>query len=125
MMAPADIALGLGGFNSRPYLSECLRSLGLTDWRGRSHQVVYVDNGSSDGSMEMMRELWPQVTIIANDSNVGFCNACNQGVAATDSRYIYLLNVDALLFTDSVTLLAEFLDRTPRAAAAGNRLLNA
>jgi len=80
---------------------------------------------SSDGSLEMMRELWPQVTIIANDCNVGFCNACNQGVAATDSRYIYLLNVDALLFTDSVTLLADFLDRTPRAAAAGNRLLNA
>lgn len=125
MNSRVDVAIVLVGYNSGPYLSQCLESLRLTEWRGRSHLVVYVDNGSGDGSVEIMRELWPEGTIIVNNRNVGFCKACNQGVAASDSRYIYLLNIDTLLFPDSVTLLAEFLDRTPRAAAAGNRLLNA
>ncbi len=125
MMAQVDIAVVLVGFNSREYLRQCVESLLLVEWRGYSHQVVYVDNASRDGSVEMLRQLVPEATIIANAHNAGFSAACNQGAAASHSRYIYLLNVDTQLFPDSVTLLAEFLDRTPQAVAAGNRLLNA
>lgn len=125
MTGRTDIAVILVGFNSGSYLQQCVESLESAKWRAYSHQVVYVDNGSSDGSVEMLRQLLPRATIIANSQNAGFSKACNQGVAATDSRYIYLLNVDTLLFPDSVTMLAEFLDQTPYAGAAGNRLLNA
>jgi hypothetical protein len=105
-------------------LQGCLSSLAGAEWNGYSHQIVYVDNASSDGSVDMVRSDFPQVTVIVNRHNAGFCAACNQGVASVDSRYVYLLNIDTVLFPDSLRLLAEFLDQTPGAAAAGNRLLN-
>ncbi len=119
-----DIAVILVGFNSWPCLSMCLESLRRTEWGERSHRIVYVDNASEDGSEERVREVLPEAIIIANKQNLGFCKACNQGVSATGSRYIYLLNVDTLLFRDSVSLLADFLDKTPAVGAVANRLLN-
>jgi N-acetylglucosaminyl-diphospho-decaprenol L-rhamnosyltransferase len=119
-----DIAVIIVGFNSREYLHGCLASLRDAEWTGYSHKIVYVDNASSDGSPEMVRAQFPEVIVIDNLQNLGFCAACNQGVACTDSRYVYLLNIDTVLFPDSLRLLAEFLDRTAGAGAAGNRLLN-
>ena len=119
-----DIAVILVGMNSRKHLRECLHSLAKTEWRGHSHEVVYIDNASADGSLDMIRKEYPAVRVIANQENIGFCKACNQGAAAVDSRYIYLLNNDTVLFPDSIYPLAEFLDRTPNAGAAANRLLN-
>lgn len=125
MTPRTDIAIVLVGFNSRSYLQQCVESLQSAEWRGYSHHVVYVDNGSSDGSVEWLRQQLPGATIIANSQNAGFSKACNQGAAAVESRYIYLLNVDTVLLPDSATRLAEFLDQSPNAGAAGNRLLNA
>jgi len=127
LMGPSsrtDIAVILVGINSRAYLQECLASLDRVEWGGYSHRVVYVDNASSDGSVAMVRDDFPGVKILANERNAGFCAACNQGAALVESRYIYLLNNDTILFPNSIRLLAEFLERRPDAAAAGNRLLN-
>ena len=119
-----DVCVVLVGINSRAYLAECLKSLSGTRWGPYSHEVVYVDNASSDGSVEMVRRLYPEIRVLVNARNEGFCKACNQGAAVSNSRYIYLLNNDTVLFPDSVPLLVSFLDSTPEAAAAGNRLLN-
>jgi len=124
MREPVDIAVVIVGLNARDYVRGCLRSLSKTDWGRYSHAVVYVDNASSDGSVEMVETEFPWVTVLANDRNQGFCRACNQGAAAVQSRYVYYLNDDTLVERDSIRLLAEFLDATPRAGVAGNRLLN-
>jgi N-acetylglucosaminyl-diphospho-decaprenol L-rhamnosyltransferase len=119
-----DIAVVIVGFSSRDYVRRCLTSLAAAEWGGFSHQIVYVDNASTDGSVEMVRTEFPSVQVIANRRNVGFSAACNRGAATVDSRYVYLLNNDTVLFLDSVRLLAEFLERTPSAGVAANRLLN-
>ncbi|HLI84348.1 MAG TPA: glycosyltransferase family 2 protein [Bryobacteraceae bacterium] len=120
-----DIGVVIVGFNSREYARRCLGSLAAAAWGGFSHRVVYVDNASVDGSVEMVRREFPEVQAIANGRNVGFSAACNQGAAAAaGSRYIYLLNNDTIAFPDSVRRLAEFLERTPSAGVAANRLLN-
>jgi N-acetylglucosaminyl-diphospho-decaprenol L-rhamnosyltransferase len=119
-----DITAIIVGINSREYVRKCLASLRSADWGAYTHSVIYVDNASSDRSLEMVRAEFPEVMVIANQQNVGFCAACNQGAAAVESRYVYLLNNDTILFPESVRLLAEFLECTPRAGAAGNRLLN-
>lgn len=124
MSGQSDIAVIIVGINSREYLHGCLASLHRAEWNGYRHKIVYVDNASSDGSVEMVRAQFPEVIVLSNQQNVGFCAACNQGVACVDSRYVYLLNNDTVLFPDSLWLLAEFLDHTPGAGAAGNRLLN-
>jgi N-acetylglucosaminyl-diphospho-decaprenol L-rhamnosyltransferase len=124
MTSTTEIAVVIVGVNSIGYVRGCLESLRKSDWRSRSHLIVYVDNGSSDQSAEIVRTEFPEVIVLANPRNVGFCRACNQGVNAVESRYVYLLNNDTLLFPDSIWPLVEFLDRRPSAAAACNRLLN-
>lgn len=119
-----DIVAIIVGINSRDYVRGCLSSLRSADWGTYTHSVIYVDNASSDGSVEIVRAEFPEVIVIANQGNVGFCAACNQGAASVESRYIYLLNIDTILFPDSLLLLADFLEGAPRAGAAGNRLLN-
>ena len=119
-----DVAIVLVGFNSSRHLGNCLDSLAELSWGTYSSEVVYVDNASVDGSVELVSEQYPTVRVIVNDRNFGFSRACNQGAAAVHSRYIYLLNVDTVLFSDTLLQLLEFMDRSPGVAAAGNRLLN-
>jgi GT2 family glycosyltransferase len=119
-----DIAVILVGLNTRDYVKNCLESLAKTDWRGYTHEIIYVDNGSADDSVEMARREFPEVKVIANRENLGFCKAANQAAALANSRYHWQLNNDTLVYPDSAPLLAEFLDQTPDAAAVGSRLLN-
>ena len=119
-----DVAIIVVGINSRSYVRECLSSLQCTDWQGYSHEVIYIDNASSDGSVAMVQQEFPAVRVLENQRNAGFCQACNQGVAASESRYVYLLNNDTVLLPHSVAPLIRFLDSMPSAGAAANRLLN-
>ncbi len=123
-MTTKDIAIVIPGMNTKDYVQKCLESLERTEWRGYSHEIIYVDNGSVDNSVETVATQFPYVKIISNEKNLGFCKGANQGAAQANSRYILHLNNDTLLSPDSVPLLAEFLDHTPEAAVVGSRLLN-
>lgn len=120
----SDISIVIPGMNTRDYVSGCLKALAKTDWRGYQCEIIYVDNGSRDDSIDLVRTQFPYVKVIANATNVGFCKGANQGAAAAAGRYVLHLNNDTLLEPDAVPLLAEFLDRNPHAAVVGSRLLN-
>jgi GT2 family glycosyltransferase len=88
-------------------------------------RVVVSDNGSSDGSREFLRERYGErVTIIENGRNLGFGAACNRAFAATESRYVYLLNPDAELRTGALSAIVTFLEHNPRCGIAGSRIYN-
>jgi GT2 family glycosyltransferase len=87
--------------------------------------VIVVDNGSTDGSQEMLSEKFPDVKIIQNDHNVGLSKASNQGIMATQGEYVLLLNNDTLVNAPSLDAMVEFLSETPDAGAVGGILLNA
>jgi N-acetylglucosaminyl-diphospho-decaprenol L-rhamnosyltransferase len=88
-------------------------------------RVVVSDNGSSDGSREFIRERYGErVAIVENGANLGFAAACNRAFAATESRYIYLLNPDAELRDGALSAIVAFLDRSPRSGIAGSRIYN-
>ena len=79
-------------------LRECLQSLEIqvnAEGRRWPLQVVVVDNGSTDGSPEMVRREYPEVLLIRNEKNLGYCEANNQGIAAATGVLIALLNNDA------------------------------
>ena len=78
-------------WNRRDYLDACLRSLAAQTFR--EFDVIVVDNGSNDDSVEVARRHGAQV--ILNPENRGFCAANNQGIAASKSPWIALLNNDA------------------------------
>ena len=120
-----DIAVVLVGLNARDYIKGCLESLAGADWRNYTHQVVYVDNGSSDDSIQMVRELFPTVQVLANDSNLGYCPAANQGARLADARFLLFLNDDTVVLDDAIPTLADFLERQADAGSVGSRLFYA
>lgn len=119
----SDMSVVLVCWNNKDYLGPCLESL-YRSRLGISFDVVVVDNGSTDGSLEMLRERFPEVGLIPNDRNVGLAKASNQGIRSTRARYVLLLNNDTVVNGPSLEALVRFLDETPEAAAAGGRLVN-
>lgn len=118
-----DMSIVLVCWNNKAYLDPCLKSLyegGLKS----SFDVVVVDNGSTDGSQQMLAEKYPQVKLIQNAGNVGLGKASNQGIEATDGRHVLLLNNDTLVNAPALDVLVEYLDAHPEAGATAGRLLN-
>ena len=118
-----DLSIVLVCWNNKDYLDPCLHSLYEGGLRS-SFDVVVVDNGSTDGSQEMLREKYPEVLIIQNDHNVGLGRASNQGIEATQGRYILLLNNDTLVNGPSLDAMVAFLADNPQTGAVGGQLLN-
>lgn len=118
-----DVSIVLVCWNNKNYLDPCLKSLydgNLTF----TYDVYVVDNGSTDGSQEMLRTKYPEVIIIQNDGNVGLSKASNQGIIASSGKYVLLLNNDTIVNAESFNAMVDFLNDHPEAGAVGGRLLN-
>lgn len=103
-------------YNALPWVERCLDSV-------RGEETVVVDNGSTDGTVDVVRELFPEVTVIEQD-NRGLAAGWNAGMAAATGRYFLILNADAWLTEGSLRRLVAFADAHPEAAIVGPRLLN-
>ncbi|SVC60584.1 uncharacterized protein METZ01_LOCUS313438, partial [marine metagenome] len=86
------ISVVVPNWNGMKFIGMCLDSLARSDFD--DYEVIVVDNGSVDGSCEMIEENYPQVRLIKNQENMGFAVACNQGINAARGTYISLLNND-------------------------------
>ena len=86
--------------------------------------VVVVDNASSDGTVALVRERFPQVLVVANDENRGFASAVNQGLAQTDADVIVLVNPDCVVPPRTLFTLVEHLRANPAVGVVAPRLLD-
>jgi GT2 family glycosyltransferase len=103
--------------NDATHLREALRS--CARWAPEV-PVIVVDNASSDGTIAMLRDQFPEVQLLAQTQNLGYGAGCNAGIAAacdSGAQWVMLLNQDAVLTDSAVQRLAAFLDATPAAAA--------
>ena len=112
----ADVAVVVVTYDALPWLERSLESV-------RGVPTVVVDNGSSDGTPDFVRERFPEVEVVEAE-NRGLAAGWNRGIQATDSRYVLLLNADAWLVGDSLARLLELADARPRAAMVAPRLSN-
>ena len=120
---PATTAVVLVCWNNRAYLEPCLDSLYGAGLR-HPFEVVVVDNGSTDGSQEMLRQRFPHVQLVQNDSNVGLGRASNQGIDATTAPFVLLLNNDTIVNRAALDAMVDYMAATPDAGAVGGKLLN-
>jgi GT2 family glycosyltransferase len=110
-------------FNARQHLENCLRSLAASP-PSIPHDVVVVDNGSSDDSVQAVRAGWPAVTLIENPTNAGFAAGNNRGIRASRGTLILLLNNDTVVPPGAIDGLVGALLAHPDAAVAGPRLVD-
>lgn len=110
-------------YNVRAYLEQCLRTV-FTALEGIEGEVFVVDNLSTDGSLEMVRDKFPQVRLIANRENVGFSRANNQAIRISTGEYALLLNPDTIVGEDVFHKAIAFLDAHPRAGGLGVKMID-
>jgi GT2 family glycosyltransferase len=118
-----DLAIVIVSYNTREDLHRTLASLHDAP-PSTPHIVVVVDNASSDGSAEMVRESWPRVLLIESGGNIGFAKGCNAGVRATRSDLVLLLNSDTVVPPGAVDRLVGDLRSHPEVAVVGPRIVD-
>jgi GT2 family glycosyltransferase len=114
------MAVAIVNFNARNYLRACLASIRPE----APPQIVVVDNGSTDGSIELVQSEFPGVELDVDASNGGYGAAANRAMARARSDYVLLLNSDTELDPGVLRALAEYLGAHARAAVVGPRVLN-
>ena len=109
-------------YNGIKYIENCLASLA-----DEPAHVIVVDNGSADGSRELVQEKFPHVQVISLDKNYGFCGAVNRGIVESGkdkTPYVILLNNDTAVEPGFVRALEKALDRDKRAFSGAARMVN-
>lgn len=119
-----QISIVIVTWNGKRYAAECLDSL-------RAHisdptvEVIVVDNASTDGTPEMIRDSYPGVTLIRNDRNLGFATANNIGIRRSSGEYVLLVNSDVVIYEGCIERLVEYMKQNPRVGLLGPRMLGA
>lgn len=117
------LSIVIVSYNVRDLLKACLNSIS----RGgvAEPEVWVVDNASTDGSVEMIRQCFPTVNLILNHENAGFPKANNQAILRCSGSFVLLLNPDTVVKADAFNILIKYLERHPETGLVGPKLLNA
>jgi GT2 family glycosyltransferase len=124
MKPTVDVSAIVISLNSRRFLKDCLDTLQQGPWRNVTYEIIVADNGSTDGTLELLAADYPNVRVLAIGSNIGFCPAGNLAARQAAGRYLLFLNDDILVRDDAIARLVEWMDPHPEAGMIGSRLLN-
>jgi GT2 family glycosyltransferase len=113
-----EVSVIVISYNTRELLRECILSM-LSEIRGMSAEIFVVDNGSTDGSISMVENEFPQVLLIKSETNLGFGVANNVAMERATGRYLVLLNSDAFFTPGSLALAVRHMDETPACGLGG------
>ena len=116
MKSTVNVSIIIVSFNTKDLLRACLAAVA-------AGEVIVVDNGSSDGSVEMVKKEFPGVTLIANSQNRGFAAANNQGLKRARGRYMLLLNSDTEVPPGAIGEVTRFMDEHPDIGVTGAKLM--
>lgn len=122
--AGIDVSVVLVGLNACHYIVECIVSLKAAQWPDCRYEIIYVDNGSRDDSVARVSAEHPDVHLIANPDNRGYCPAANQGSRIAKGEYLYFLNDDTIVLDDAIARARRTLRAEAQAGVVGSRLLN-
>lgn len=122
-MSGVDLSVIIVNYNVKFFLEQALLSVQQAS-RQLSVEIFVVDNHSSDGSAEMLREKFPDVKTILNDTNVGFSAANNQAIRLSTGRYVLLLNPDTLVSEDTFDRCHAFMEAHPKAGGLGVKMID-
>jgi GT2 family glycosyltransferase len=117
------LSIVIVNYNVKHFLDQCLTSVRRAI-AGIDAEVWVVDNNSVDGSVQMLREKFPEVRLIANKENVGFSRANNQAIRHSKGEYVLLLNPDTVVEDDTFSKIIRFMDSHPEAGGLGVKMID-
>ena len=113
-----DVSVIIVNYNTKDLLKNCLDSV-FAQTKELAFEVIVSDNGSVDGSVEMVRRLFPQVILIENNANLGFGAANNRGLERATGKYIFYLNSDTVLLNNAIKFFFDYWENSPDKDAIG------
>lgn len=116
------LSIVIVGYNTRELLENCLRSVFENDFK--QIEVIVIDNDSSDGTGNMVREKFPDAIFIGNSENRGFAAANNQGIKLSKGKYVLLLNPDTIVNPGCFQKCYDFMEHNPETGICGCKILN-
>ena len=122
MSINVDVSIIIVSWNTRDILRDCLNSV-YAQTEKVDFEIIIIDNASSDGSVEMVRQEFPKVTLIANKNNRGFASANNQGMNVAHGRYTLLLNSDTIVLDGAIEKTVLHADQEPDVGVIGCQAL--
>jgi len=124
-MNDKDLSIVIVSYNVKEFILNCINSIYESVGSGISFEIIVVDNGSTDDSVELIEEKFPFVILIKNKSNLTFPKANNQAFDISRGKYIFMLNPDTYIKNDAVRILKEYLDKNHETYFVAPKLLNA
>ena len=118
-----DVSIIIVGWNGSDLVQSCLRSV-YEQTKGVTFEVVYVDNASEERNVEMVTTEFPAVRVLRNEKNLGFTRGSNQGIEASEGRYVLLLNSDTIVLDNAIAKMVEFADAHPEAGVVGCKVFH-
>lgn len=121
MLQMAKTTIVIPNYNGMKYIDGCLSSV----YQGFVvPEVILVDNGSTDGSLSLVKEKYPSVKIVEFDKNTGFSRAVNEGIKTARTKYVLLLNNDTVVGQEMTARLEEAMEEHPEIFSAGAKMIN-
>ena len=118
-----DVSIIIVNYNVRYFLEQCLISV-YKSVKDLNVEIFVVDNDSVDNSVEVIRNKFPDVKLIANKQNLGFAKANNQALKIAQGKYVLLLNPDTLVEEDTLIKSFEYMENNPDTGALGVKLID-
>jgi GT2 family glycosyltransferase len=118
-----DVSICIVTYHARDFLRDCLLSIyGMVG--SICFEIIVVDNHSEDGTLDMLRQEFPEVRLLINEQNTGYTRPNNQAIRVSEGRTILLINPDTLVRSNTITELVSFLDTHSEVGIVGPKVLN-
>ena len=120
-----DVSIIIVNYNTNELLKNCINSI-YSQTKEISYEIIVSDNGSSDGSQEMLKTIFPEVKLIQNNTNLGFGAANNRALETAQGEFIFYLNSDTILLNNAIKLYYDYFKSHDdgKLGAIGGMLLN-
>src|SRR3989344_8450090 len=117
-----ELSIIIVSYNTKDFLRECIDSI-KKNTKNLNYEIIVVDNASSDNSLRMLEEKFPDVITIKSKDNIGFSKANNLGVEKSKGKYVLFLNPDTVIYKDSLSKMVKFMDEHEDVGAATCKLV--
>jgi N-acetylglucosaminyl-diphospho-decaprenol L-rhamnosyltransferase len=117
----AALSVVIINYNTADIIGRCIEAVQRQE--NVDFEIIIADNASQDNSLQVIHEMFPNVTLLVNDENLGFGKACNRAASRCAGKYLYFLNPDAEVQPGAFQAMVDFMESNPAVGLAGTRIV--